>query len=224
MIRALFFDFDGVIVDTEVPTYESWRQIYAEYGVDLALADWLPVVGAGTSTGPDAVFDAVAHLENLLGATLDRAAVIEQRSQRKAELCDASEILPGVVRYLADARTLGLKTAIVTRASDDWVQHHLQRVQIDHEWDTVVCANGNHRRAKSDLYREALESLPVHPRHVIAFEDSANGVRAAKEAGIRCVAVPNGITRGQSLEGADIVLGSLAERGLSELIAAIEMH
>jgi beta-phosphoglucomutase-like phosphatase (HAD superfamily) len=222
VIRALLFDFDGVVVDTEVPTYESWRQIYAEHGVDLALADWLPVVGAGTSTGPDAVFDAVAHLESLLGTILDRDAIIERRSRRKVELCDESELLPGVVRYLADARRLKLKTAIVTRGSDDWVQHHLRRVGIDHAWDAVVCANGDHRRAKSDFYLEALANLGVEPSEAIAFEDSPNGVRAAKEAGIRCAVVPNRITREGDFEGADIVLVSLAERGLNELLAELE--
>jgi beta-phosphoglucomutase-like phosphatase (HAD superfamily) len=49
VIRALLFDFDGVVVDTEGPTYQAWRDTYAEYGVDLALEDWLPAVGSGSS-------------------------------------------------------------------------------------------------------------------------------------------------------------------------------
>src|SRR5919201_5978254 len=55
MIKAFLFDFDGVIADTEVPTYESWREVYADYGVELPVEDWLPAVGTGSSTpgGPD---------------------------------------------------------------------------------------------------------------------------------------------------------------------------
>lgn len=66
-----------------------------------------------------------------------------------------------------------------------------------------------------------LGRVHVEPSQAIAFEDSPNGVRAAKEAGIRCAAVPNRITQEGSFEGAEVVLGSLAERGLNELLAAL---
>jgi HAD superfamily hydrolase (TIGR01509 family) len=222
VIRALLFDFDGVILDTEVPTYESWRQIYGEYGVDLALSDWLPVVGSGTSTQPGAVFDAVAHLETLIGTSLDRDAIVERRSRRKLELCDRADLLPGVVAYLADARRLLLKTAIVTRGSEEWVQHHLARVCLGHSWDVIVCADGAHTRPKSEFYLEALTRLEVARSEAIAFEDSPHGVRAAREAGLACVAIPNKVTRGGSFEEADVVLASLADRPLTDLIASVE--
>ena len=221
MVRALLFDFDGVVVDTEVPTYESWRQIYGQHGVELALADWLPVVGSGTSTGPDATFDAVAHLEALAGRTLDRDAVVARRTRRKVELCDQAQLLPGVTEYLADARQLALRTAIVTRAHDSSAAHHLARVALDHRWDAVVCANGLHTKAKSAFYREALDRLGVASGEAIAFEESPHGVRAAKEAGIACVAVPNEVTRGAAFERADLVLGSLAERPLGDVLASL---
>ena len=220
-VRALLFDFDGVIVDTEVPTYESWREIYAEHGVDLALGDWLPVVGTGTSTEAGAVFDAVAHLERLLGTTLDREEVVERRRRRKAELCDAAVLLPGVAGYLATARELGLRTGIVTRASSDWVRHHLGRVGLDHCWDAIVCADGAHGVAKAVFYREGVAKLGVAPREGLAFEDSAHGALAAREAGLRCVAVPNSVTRGADFDDADLVLSSLAERPLEVVLAEL---
>lgn len=221
-VKALLFDFDGVVVDTEVPTYESWREIYAEHGVDLALGDWLPVVGTGTSTAPGGVFDAVAHLEGLLGTSLDRAAVVERRTRRKIELCDAAAVLPGVADYLARARTLGLRTGIVTRASGEWVRHHLARVCLEHSWDAIVCADGAHHLAKSGFYCAAVAELGVEPLEAVAFEDSAHGVLAAREAGLRCVAVPNRVTREADFSAADIVLGSLAERGLQDVLADLE--
>ena len=81
MIKAFLFDFDGLIADTEVPTFESWRQVYADYGVELTLEDWLPAVGSGSSTS--GAFDAVAHLERLLARPVDREAVIARRTKRK---------------------------------------------------------------------------------------------------------------------------------------------
>lgn len=222
MIRALLFDFDGVVVDTEGPTFESWREVYKEHGVELALADWLPVVGSGASTGAHAVFDAVAHLEALSGTTVDRESVIDRRSRLKADLCDRAELLPGVSDYLAEARRRGLKTAVVTRAHDSWVEHHVDRVALAHSWDAVVCGNGRGGTPKSAFYVEALQRLDVASREAIAFEDSPHGVRAAKDAGIRCVAVPNDITRGADFEAADFLLESLADVPPHELLARLE--
>jgi len=122
VIKALLFDFDGVIADTEVATYESWRDTYAAYGADLALADWLPAVGSGSSTS--GAFDAVAHLEALIGRPVDREAVIARRTERKAELYARAPLLPGVEELLAETQQRGLKTAIVTRNYEDRVRAH----------------------------------------------------------------------------------------------------
>lgn len=222
VIRALLFDFDGVIVDTEVPTYRSWCDVYREHGVELALADWLPVVGSGTSTAADSVFDAVAHLESLVGRRVDRRAVVERRSRRKTALCDRAGVLSGVADYLAEARRLVLKTAIVTRAARAWVDHHLARVELAHRWDAVVCSDGLDREPKSTFYLEALAQVGVPAGEALAFEDSPHGVGAAKAAGIRCVAVPNDVTRAARFREADVILRSLADRPLTDLLASLD--
>ena len=72
MIQALIFDFDGLLVDTETPAFESWRVIYAEHGHDLSLDLYQHALG--TSHG----FDPLAHLEGLIGRPLDRAAAHEE--------------------------------------------------------------------------------------------------------------------------------------------------
>lgn len=219
VITALLFDFDGVIVDTEVPTFQSWRDTYAEYGVDLALDDWLPAVGSGSSVS--GAFDAVAHLELLTGTTVDREAVIARRKQRKAELYAGAPLLPGVPERLAEARERGLKTAIVTRNRDDRVKAHCATVGLDHRWQAVVCANEEPTRDKAQLYRQALAALEVRANQALAFEDSPAGVRAAKSARVLCAAVPNEITRGAAFDEADVVLPSLAEQSLDEILQMV---
>ncbi len=216
MIKALLFDFDGVIVDTEVPTFQSWRDTFAEHGVDLALADWLPAVGSGSSVS--GAFDAVAHLERLIGRRVDRDRVIAHRTRRKAELYAHAPLLPGVRERLIEARQRGLKTAIVTRNRHDRVKAHCNHLGLDHEWQALVCANEEPTRDKAELYRHALAVLDVPARCALAFEDSPAGVRAAKRAGVLCAAVPNEITRGAAFEEADFLLSSLAERSLDEVL------
>jgi HAD superfamily hydrolase (TIGR01509 family) len=216
VITALLFDFDGVIVDTEVSTFQSWRDTYAEYGVDLALEDWLPAVGTGSSTS--GAFDAVAHLERLTGTTVDREAVVARRSRRKAELYSRAPLLPGVRERLAEARERGIRTAIVTRNRADRVKAHCGTVGLDHQWHALICANKEPTRDKVELYRHALAVLEVHADQALAFEDSPSGVRAARRARVLCVAVPNEITRGAAFDEADVLLSSLAEQSLDEIL------
>lgn len=216
VITALLFDFDGVIVDTEVPTYQSWRDTYAEYGFDLALADWLPAVGSGSSIS--GAFDAVAHLERLIGSTVDREAVIARRSQRKAELYARAPLLPGVRKRLAEAHDRGLRTAIVTRNSEDRVRAQCDRVGLEHRWNAVVCANAQPTMDKTELYVSALTVLGVTADRALAFEDSPAGVRAAKRARVWCAAVPNEVTRLASFDEADVVLASLEQNSLESIL------
>ena len=216
MIAALLFDFDGVIVDTEVPTYQSWRDTYAEYGVDLALADWIPAVGSGSSVS--GAFDAVAHLERLIGTTVDRDAVIARRTERKAELYARAPLLSGVRERLAEATEQGLQTAIVTRNSDDRVRAQCDRVGLEHRWDAVVCANEQPTMDKTELYASALTVLGVTADQALAFEDSPAGVVAAKRAGVWCAAVPNEVTRVGNFDEADVVLASLDQHSLDSIL------
>lgn len=222
MIRAVLFDFDGLIFDTELPTYTAWRDVYAEFGVDLALEDYLPAIGSGTSTSSAAGgFDAVAHLERLTGTRVDRQAVVERRARRKQELCAAAPLLPGVSERLAEAAALGLRTAIVTRNKDAWVEGHCTRVGLAHRWDAVVCANDTPTMDKADLYLRALAELEVDVSEAFAIEDSEPGVHAAKAAGLYCVAVPNDLTRAGSFAAADRIFSSLEELSLAELARSI---
>jgi HAD superfamily hydrolase (TIGR01509 family) len=216
VIAALLFDFDGVIADTEVPTFQAWRDTYAEYGAELTLDDWLPAVGSGSSTS--GAFDAIAHLEGLIGRSVDRDAVIARRRQRKAELYVQAPLLPGVRERLAEAEERGLRTAIVTRNRDDRVRAQCGHIGLDHRWDAVICGNEEPTRDKAELYRQALTILEVDAGQALAFEDSPSGVRAAKRAGVLCAAVPNQITRGAEFDEADIVLASLAEHSLDEIL------
>jgi beta-phosphoglucomutase-like phosphatase (HAD superfamily) len=219
MIRALLFDFDGVVVDTEVATYQSWRDVYAEHGAELALEDWLPAVGSGSSTS--GAFDAVAHLERLIGAPVDRDEVVARRRRRKDELYERAPLLAGVADRLVEARGLGLKTAIVTRNREERVAAQCAVVGLDHAWDILVCANEDPTRDKADLYRLALAKLGAQRHEAVAFEDSPSGAEAAKRAGIRCVAVPNEITRGADFDDAVLVLPSLADAPLAQILERV---
>ena len=135
-------------------------------------------------------------------------------------LVEAEQLRPGVSGYLADAERLGLRKAIVSSASRSWIDGHLRRLERAYGWDAIVTADGDRTRAKptATLYLEALAALSVEAADAIAFEDSPNGVRAAKAAAIYCVGVPNPVTAGLGLGEADLVVDSLENLPLAELL------
>jgi HAD superfamily hydrolase (TIGR01509 family) len=218
-IRGLLFDFDGLLIDTETPSRLAYEELYREHGHELPLDKWATLVGT-----IGAEFDPDAHLEELVGRPLDRAALAERRRAREHELTDLEDLRPGIEDYLAEAERRGLKTAIVSSSDTDWIDRHLLRLDRRRGWDAIVAANGDVARAKPEpaLYLEALDALGLRPEEGIAFEDSVNGIRAAKGAGVFVVAVPNPITETFALDEADLLLGSLEELSLDDLLARVD--
>jgi len=216
VIRALVFDFDGLILETETPAYESWAEIFREHGHELPLDRWHDYIGSDTG------FDPAGHLAALVGEGFDRDATQKRRDARKNELVEALEVMVGVHDYIADARRLGLHLAVASSSSRAWVLGHLQRLGIEAHWDVVRCREDVARtKPAPDLYLAAVDALGVAPREAVAFEDSANGVAAAKDAGLLCVAVPNALTAGMDLSRADLRLATLAETPLERLLAVL---
>jgi HAD superfamily hydrolase (TIGR01509 family) len=217
-IRAFLFDFDGLILDTELASRAGWELVYREHGHELPADLWATLVGT-----THAVWDPQAHLEELVGEHLEWEAVNERRAEHELALIEAEELRPGIEEYLAASRRHGLRRAIVSSSSRHWVDSHLRRLEQALGWDAICTADGDPARAKPapTLYLEALDALGVAPGEAIAFEDSPNGVLAAKKAGVFCVAVPNEVTRELGLEeaGADLVLDSLADLPPEELLA-----
>jgi HAD superfamily hydrolase (TIGR01509 family) len=220
-VRAFLFDFDGLILDTEHAARAGWQHLYREHGHELPTDLWATLVG--TTHAP---WSPMEHLEELVGGPLEREPLNERRRTHELALIKAEELRPGIADYFAAARQRGLKRAIVSSSNRGWVDMHLERLEETVGWDAICTADRDRARAKPSptLYLEALELLEVTAAEAVAFEDSPNGVLAAKAAGIFCVAVPNEVTRDLGLEaaGADLVLDSLADLPPDALLARLE--
>jgi len=213
-ISALIFDFDGLIVDTEVPIFRAWQRIYREHGQELPLERWLTIIG--TASGP---FDPVIDLAKKTGAKLDEAELKALEVLYYQEATALQQLLPGVIDYLVAARQLGLKTAVASSSTRKWVMDHLNRFGIGGHFDAIVCREDVKRtKPDPDLYLTTLQRLGARPEEAIAFEDSSNGIHAAKAAGLYCVVVPNLLTVDLDLTEADLRLLTLEALPLREVI------
>jgi HAD superfamily hydrolase (TIGR01509 family) len=215
-IRAFLFDFDGLIVDTETASRAGWEWLYRQHGLELPAEKWATLVG--TIGAP---WDPMRHLRELVGEPFAEEEWNALRRDHELSLLEAEELRPGIAEYLEEARVRGLRRAIVSSSSRAWVDMHLARLERAIGWDAIVTADHDAARAKPrpDLYLEALERIEVPAEEAVAFEDSLNGVRAARAAGVFCVAVPNEVTRDLGLDEADLLLESLADLPPGELLA-----
>jgi HAD superfamily hydrolase (TIGR01509 family) len=217
MIRAIVFDFDGLILDTEEPVYRSWLEVYQAHGEELPFERWVQIVGS-TTTG----FHPQHHLEERLGRALPKE-VLDRRIGRRTELVLAQKLLPGVVSHIDQAKGMGLKVGVASSSTAEWVRGHLARLGILEQFDCLRCRDDvANAKPEPDLYVAVLDCLGVAASDAFAIEDSPNGVMAAKRAGLRCVAIPNSITAKLDLSGADVLLRSLAEITLADLLKKIE--
>jgi putative hydrolase of the HAD superfamily len=204
------------VLDTERGEFEEWRATFRERGLELTLDVYQHTVG--TVGG----FDPCAYLAERTGEEFDHEALREQVWARNKVRCESEAILPGVVDRLREAREAGMRTGVASSSPSSWVEGWLERHGIRDLFDTV-CTSDDVRAVKPapDLYLLAARRIGAEPAACVAFEDSPNGIRAARAAGMRCVAIPNALTRHLPLGEADLLLPSLADHPLEEILGRL---
>lgn len=212
VVRGLVFDFDGLIVDSEMPVYRAWSEVYGRFGQELPLGVWKSVVGHGPG-----YFDPVADLGRRLQRDLDRDVLRAQYRARQLELMAAEPVLPGVREWRDEAAAMGVRLGVASNSRQGWVTGNLERLGLD-GFQCIRCFDDVGRaKPEPDIYLAVLDCLGLAAGEVIALEDSPSGVQAAKAAGLFCVAVPGLLTADADYSAADLVLTSLAERTFGEV-------
>ncbi len=217
-LKAILFDFDGVIVDTESVLFQSWQDTCAAHGCALSIEQWAANVGGYSYD----IFDPLGHIETQCGHPIDREAVNTARRACYLHRVHRQDAMPGIPEAFEATKTLGLKLAVVSSSSINWVTGHLKRLALDAFVDVYACGN-EVENVKPDpaVYHLALERLHIGAAQAIAIEDSPKGVAAAKTAGIYCVAAPNPVTRHAPLNGHNRLVPSLADNDFRELVTNI---
>jgi HAD superfamily hydrolase (TIGR01509 family) len=216
-IKAIIFDFDGLILETESPIFQSWKEVFESFGCRLSFEDWSTIIGSA-----NVEFDPMEDLARQLDGNLDRLAVSLRQRQRESELILAQPVQPGVKSYLDEALRLGLKIGLASSSPCDWVEGHLERLGLRAYFERIV-ASDDVALTKPDpaLYTDVCTALGVQPGCAVALEDSPNGALAAKRAGLYCVAVPNELTKNLPFPPVDLRLDSLADMPLEMLLAQL---
>jgi len=219
MLKALIFDFDGLILDTETPEVMVWQSIYREFGFKLPVDEWEKTIGGyGISS-----FDAADHLADLSQGRLEAETMRKRYRREVGMLININPVMPGIISMIEQAQQAGLSLAIGSSSPHSWVDAHAKRLGIYHYFNQIICNDDvppGRTKPHPDIYLKVLEQLKVQNTEALIFEDSPNGVESARRAKIFVVAVPNPLTAKMGVNG-DMTVSSMAELSLPDLIAKL---
>jgi HAD superfamily hydrolase (TIGR01509 family) len=213
-LAAVIFDFDGVILDSETPEYESHRRVYEQCGVDLSREEWCGAIGLWTDGHDDRRYESLCERSARPPA---REAYHEERRRIFAELVPA-EPMRGIRELLVSLAAAGIPTAIASTAPARWVVPAAGRIGVRALFRAIVTGEEVARRKPApDVYLEAARRLGVEPAESVAIEDSAPGIAAARAAGMRAIAIPHWLTALHDLSAADAMVAHAGELTLDLL-------
>ncbi len=188
--RAVIFDFDGVLMDTEWAIFHSWVALYQREGCTLTLQEYKDCLGAGYSR-----WDPAAHLETLTGKIYNWKIENAARQTAIERALSTQKLMPGAAELLVWCRQYGIRMVVASSSSRQWVSGWLNRLDATHFFERLFCrTDGYAVKPDPALFHAAREYLGLASNDCLVIEDSENGVLAARRADIPCIAIPNQMT------------------------------
>lgn len=205
MIKAVLFDMDGVLVDSEEFICEAAVEMFARKGLTVQKDDFLPFVGAGEDRYIGGVAEKYHFTLNLEDAKREVYEIYFTLIQGKLDP------LPGVFSFIEKCRDKGLKLALATSADKPKMVANLLEIGLgENTFD--VCINGldvERKKPFPDIYKLAAEKLGVSPETCLVVEDAVNGIDAAKSARCKALALTTSFSKDNFVK-ADWIAGDLS--------------
>ena len=211
-IRAVIFDMDGVLTNSEPLINRAAIAMFKEKGLTVQPEDFLPFVGTGEERY-------VAGVAEKYHFPLDAAAAKQRTYELYLDLVPSQlEAFPGVHDLVRRCRKAGLRLAVASSADEIKVVANLKKIELPPEsWDAVVTGERvENKKPAPDIFRVAARDLGLPPTDCVVVEDAVNGIEAAKAAGMRCVAVAQTFLA-ERLQAADVVRVRISDVWLSDL-------
>lgn len=217
MIKAVVFDFDGLIIDTETVWFQAYEEVFQNYNVEFPIEVFTKCIGTDNGVLNQ-------YIDEKLGES-SRENIRKLAKESHKSKMKSVKIRDGVEQYLSTAKQLGLKIGLASSSSREWVEDYLIKLQI-YDYFQVIKTGDQVDKVKPDpaLYLQAIEALNVNAYEAVAFEDSANGAAAAIAAGLKCVIVPNEVTQSIKFGKYDLRINSMSEMNLEQVIKHLEQN
>ena len=224
-LKAVIFDVDGTLVDSERHGHRvAFNRAFAAFDLPYEWDEDLYGELLHTTGGQRRID---GYLASRGVAEEERAELAPALHKRKTELLEEMvdggmiELRPGAARLVRELGGAGVARAVGTTGSRRWVERLLRHTLGDVDWDVIVAGDDvTNRKPDPEVFTTALEKLGAEPGAVVVIEDSAEGLEAARAAGLCCVVVVNGYTADHNLAGADLILDGFGEPGAPAAVLA----
>lgn len=205
-MKAVIFDMDGVLTDSEPIICEAAVRMFAERGLTVQPEDFLPFVGTGENRYIGGVAEKYGHKLEIEAA---KARTYEIYLSLVPEKLNA---FPGTVATVERLRTEGWRLAVASSADLIKIEANLNKIGLPPAgWEAIVSAeDAEHKKPAPDIFLAAAAKLGVEPGDCVVIEDAVNGVQAAKAAGMRCIGLAQTF-EAEALTEADLVLATIGE-------------
>ena len=214
MIKGFVFDFDGLILDTEMPQFVCWKEVYARYGLPYTLQDWWKAIGTNHE-----IFDPARELRDQIGEEIDIEGINHWVVEQAVKMLADQPLCPGVKEFLEKSHVAKIPMTIASSSTFEWVAGYLTKFNLTNYFQEVFTSRDvKFVKPNPDLYLLATKYLHLTPDQVMAFEDSLNGLKAANAAGIFCTVIPSKLTRGMDFRLADRIIPSFVDLDLDEIL------
>lgn len=207
-LKAILFDHDGTLVDSEPVHFQMWASILSGYGVSLTEQQYRDHY-AGVPTRTNAV-DAVERFQ--INELPERLAEAKNAATREFLRRSAFPMMPGAHATIRQLRHAGLKLAVVTGANSESVRATIRANNLSDTFSTVVSGDDVRlSKPAPDCYLLALERLGIPSADCLAIEDTEHGLHAARAAGIGCIAIPTPMSEHHDFRGALVTLNNMSQ-------------
>jgi HAD superfamily hydrolase (TIGR01509 family) len=213
-LKGIIFDFDGLILDTETPEMEAWERAFSENGLIFPSAMYLE--GIGLVSDNHHVQDMILEMA---GSSELAQKINREYQQFVTESQEMNQPRAGIMDLIDEAEKMGLRLGIASSSYRVWVESNLERLGLLSRFEPI-CTRDDVARSKPDpeLYNLVLSRWDLKPQEAFVLEDSPNGIKAAKNAALFCVAVTNPITSRLDVSQADMIFSSFQDFTLQEIL------
>lgn len=185
-MKAVLFDLDGTIIDSEWFYYKGWKAVLAEYGIELDSHDWLTEFAGKTEAQGFLVLKEKYHFNG------DEETFFKRKKARIAEQYEEEEVslMPGVKDLIAYLRETGVRMAVVTSSLRPVTEYNLTKHGLIDYFETLVTRSEvTYPKPSPEPYELCVKRLGIKKSECVVLEDSVTGATAARAAGLTCYGV-----------------------------------